>query len=138
MIDLDLIVRYIETFKYDRLSLENKRILITSGGTRESIDKVRYISNGSSGKLGETLTHMASFFGADVRVISTNPMTENPLIKDNIVSSVSEMKSALDTHISQADVLIMAAAVSDFTVKQSNSKLKRKDSLHLQCQRLLI
>ena len=134
MADLPLIVHAVEAILCGQQALANKSVLITVGGTREPIDKMRVITNLSTGKLGWHLAHTASIFGAKVGVISTVPaLMDNPHFDFiEYVDTVSDMKSALLRRIEDADALIMAAAVSDFTVDRQDTKLKREGSPVLQ------
>ena len=68
MVDPELIVNAIELMPFSKLII-NKTILISLGGTRESIDEVRYISNLSSGKMGLSLAKKACFMGAEVDLV---------------------------------------------------------------------
>ncbi len=111
-----------------RPSFRGRSILVTAGGTREAIDGVRFISNGSTGDMGLTLATLAALLGAKVRVISTVPVADSGLFDAVIpVVSVGDLAAALRDHIAWSDTLIMAAAVSDFTVDlpEPTSKLKR-------------
>ncbi|MGF3066603.1 bifunctional phosphopantothenoylcysteine decarboxylase/phosphopantothenate--cysteine ligase CoaBC [Facklamia sp. P12945] len=109
--------------------LENKKVIVTAGGTRERIDPVRYISNDSSGKMGYAMAKIASFLGAEVSFISTKdhfPMMDNmDLI---LVESALQMQKEINERYAQTDYVIMAAAVSDFRMMdQAEHKIKKKD-----------
>jgi len=107
--------------------LTGKKIVITSGGTIEEIDPVRYISNYSSGKMGLALGDVAKSFGADVSLITTCDVSR----KYNVikVKSALDMKSAVEKEFHNADCIIMAAAVADYRVKEkSKQKIKKTDS----------
>jgi phosphopantothenoylcysteine decarboxylase/phosphopantothenate--cysteine ligase len=108
--------------------LKGKNFLVTAGGTREAIDAVRYISNRSSGKMGYALAGAARERGAAVTLISANVALLSPLdIKPLRVDSAGKMLEAVSGNFESADVVIMAAAVSDYTPRESsNSKLKKK------------
>lgn len=103
-------------------------VLVTAGGTRENLDPVRFIGNHSSGKQGLAFARQALRLGANVRLIACN--LELDLLRDAIlgatvvhVTSVNELSEALQN--SRADLLVMAAAVSDFTIATSETKLRR-------------
>jgi phosphopantothenoylcysteine synthetase/decarboxylase len=102
------------------------RILITSGGTREYIDPVRFISNASSGKTGYALTGAAIEAGHKVTLVSTSQM-QPPVGAEFIgVDSAAEMFAAVKKFFAKCDCLIMAAAVADYTpVKKSKVKIKK-------------
>ena len=95
--------------------LKGKVVLVTAGPTRESIDAVRYISNRSSGKMGYALAKAARDMGARVILIS-GPTSLPALAHTKIVrvETSSEMLKAILKNIKNADIFIMAAAVSDF------------------------
>lgn len=95
--------------------LREKRVVVTAGGTREAIDPVRYITNRSSGKQGYAVAQAAVDAGADVVLITTTPQLPAPLGATVVTAaSAADLLAAVQTHTSNADVLIMAAAVADF------------------------
>ena len=105
--------------------LADETILITAGGTREMIDPVRFIGNRSSGKMGHALADMASARGAHVILITaaTGPGGVSDVTQ---VTSAEEMRQAVLARLHEATIVIMAAAVSDYTVIQTApQKLKR-------------
>jgi phosphopantothenoylcysteine decarboxylase/phosphopantothenate--cysteine ligase len=109
--------------------LSGRRVLISAGGTREAIDPVRVIANRSSGRQGYALAEVARRLGAEVTLVTT---LERPLALD-VASSIDvvRVESAQQLHDTmlerapEADCVIMAAAVTDFTVRPSNVKLKK-------------
>jgi len=107
--------------------LAGVRVLITAGGTREPLDPVRYLGNRSSGNQGFALAEAARERGARVTVIAahvTVPLSEGVERVD--VSTTAELEKAVRAHEGDADVVIMAAAVADFTpVEASASKIKK-------------
>lgn len=106
--------------------LEGKKIVITSGGTIEDIDPVRYISNYSSGKMGLALADTAKNLGADVTLITTKDIQRRyNVIK---VKSAIDMKSAVENEFESADCVIMAAAVADYRVKEVAPQKMKKTS----------
>ncbi|MEE8160222.1 MAG: bifunctional phosphopantothenoylcysteine decarboxylase/phosphopantothenate--cysteine ligase CoaBC, partial [Acidobacteriota bacterium] len=110
-------------------SLLKKRVLITAGPTIEALDPVRFISNRSSGKMGYALAREAHLRGAQVVLISGPTHLEPPEgVKLVGVRSASEMAKAVFHHFPDSDVVVMAAAVSDFTpASVSSEKLKKED-----------
>ena len=104
--------------------LNNKKIVITSGGTIEDIDPVRYISNYSSGKMGLAIADTAKNLGAEVTLITTKDVSRKySVIK---VKSALDMKSAVEKEFENADCVIMAAAVADYRVKEiASQKIKK-------------
>jgi phosphopantothenoylcysteine decarboxylase / phosphopantothenate---cysteine ligase len=95
--------------------LHGRRVVVTAGGTQEPIDPVRIITNRSSGKQGYALAQAALDEGAEVTLISTPVSLDIPQGVDLIqVTTAAEMETAVLNICTQADVLLMAAAVSDF------------------------
>ena len=107
--------------------LQGKKVVITSGGTIEDIDPVRYISNYSSGKMGFALANCAKQMGAEVVLITTKDFEAPYKIKK--VKSAIDMQNALDEEFEISDIIIMAAAVADYRIKNySEQKMKKTDS----------
>lgn len=120
----------------DSLPLQGKKILVTAGGTKERIDPVRYISNDSSGKMGHAIAEAAMKKGAEVILITASELAVHSQIKQIKVESAQEMYEAVDANFENSNVLIMAAAVSDYTpVKQENHKMKKKDELSIELKK---
>ena len=104
--------------------LLGKKILITAGGTREKIDPVRYITNNSSGKMGIALANASAKMGADVTLVSTFSVEGN--FKNIITETAQDMEKAVKENLFEQDCVIMAAAVSDYRVKNySEQKIKK-------------
>lgn len=107
-----------------------KKILITAGPTREAIDPVRFITNHSSGKMGYALAEVAVERDADVTLIS-GPVAIGPpngLSSFIAVESATEMHRAVMDCFQEMDIIIMTAAVGDFTPKlKSPEKIKKAD-----------
>ena len=111
----------------NRAPLKGKKFLITAGGTREKIDPVRYITNASSGKMGLAIADSASKMGADVTLVST--FESNGDWENIIAETAQEMSDIVDKKLPEMDCVIMAAAVSDYKVKNySEQKIKKTDS----------
>ncbi|MFN8609391.1 MAG: bifunctional phosphopantothenoylcysteine decarboxylase/phosphopantothenate--cysteine ligase CoaBC [Vulcanimicrobiota bacterium] len=108
--------------------LRGKTVLVTAGPTREPIDGVRYISNHSSGKMGYAIAAEARARGARVVLVSGPVQLPAPAGVELVrVETAQEMLSACQQHHQQADILIKAAAVADFTPAQvSAGKLKKE------------
>ena len=105
-----------------------KHFVISAGGNREPIDPVRYITNRSSGKMGFALADAAKDRGASVTLVTTIPPPD-PTKYDMVlyVETCAEMREAVLSSCKIADVIIMAAAVSDFRVANpSDQKIKKK------------
>jgi phosphopantothenoylcysteine decarboxylase/phosphopantothenate--cysteine ligase len=116
-------------------ALRKKKVLITAGPTYEKIDPVRFIGNFSSGRMGFSLANEAASRGAEVTLITgpTNLNTTHPSIRRIDVDSADSMYRACIKNQLNADIIIMAAAVADYTPKVvSAGKIKKSDSsLHL-------
>jgi len=110
-------------FLFASSPLTGKTVTVTAGGTREHIDDVRFIGNRSSGKTGIALALAARDMGAKVRLIACN-LAQTPKGMDvTHVESVADLSAALQE---SSDVLVMAAAVSDFQVANPHKgKLSR-------------
>lgn len=116
--------------------LAGETILITAGGTREPIDPVRYIGNRSSGKMGHALAQVALDRGAKVILVTCATDSGQLPCEQIRVVTAAEMKEAVMTHLPRTSMVIMAAAVSDYRVKQpAAQKLKKEDILSLELVR---
>jgi phosphopantothenoylcysteine decarboxylase / phosphopantothenate---cysteine ligase len=104
------------------------KVLVTAGGTREPIDSVRYVGNRSSGRMGFALAEEAAARGADVTVIAANvALPRHPRVRYVDVVSAQDLLAACEREFSQADVLLMAAAVADFRpAHAAATKLKKE------------
>ncbi len=110
--------------------LNGKKVLLVYGRTEEKIDDVRVITNRSSGKMGVEIARELKRNGAYVIQIVGKTSFE-PYRRDRVIEVVSteEMKSEVEKEVKNADVLIMAAAVSDFKPKKVKSgKIKREEN----------
>lgn len=125
----DILVEHVEKELTEK-DLQDKKILISAGPTREAIDPVRFLSNYSSGKMGYALAKAASYRGADVSLVSGPTQLQTPLGVNKIeVETASEMETAILKEFKEADITIMAAAVADYTPKNYNKeKLKKRDA----------
>ena len=127
----DRIVAHIEAIFAKNGSLSGKKMLITAGPTCEDIDPVRYITNHSSGKMGYAIAHEAANRGAEVTIISgpVNVELFHPNVNIVPVKSAGEMFEACKKHTEQSDMIVLCAAVADFTVKErADKKIKREKS----------
>jgi phosphopantothenoylcysteine decarboxylase/phosphopantothenate--cysteine ligase len=108
-------------------SLQGRRVVVTAGGTQESIDPVRLLTNRSSGKQGYALAQAALDTGAEVTLIST-PLSLTVPQGVNLVQvvSASEMESAVLKACASADALLMAAAIADYRpTRMATQKIKK-------------
>lgn len=110
--------------------LTGKKILITAGPTHEPIDPVRFISNRSTGKMGFALANAASLRGAEVTLITGPVSLGTPKnVKRIDVETAEQMHTAVDEYFGKNDILIMAAAVADYTPTQvADHKIKKLGS----------
>ncbi|MGB7473195.1 bifunctional phosphopantothenoylcysteine decarboxylase/phosphopantothenate--cysteine ligase CoaBC [Trichococcus sp.] len=109
------------------LPLRGKKVLITAGGTKERIDPVRFITNDSSGKMGFSLAKAARDLGAEVTLVTATNLLPIPFGVEPIsVQSSKEMETAVLDKFHNVDMVIMAAAVSDYRPKtQATVKIKK-------------
>lgn len=128
--------KIVEWLKFEILKsdeLKGKTVLISAGGTKEAIDPVRYIGNHSSGKMGYCLAQEAAMRGADVILVSAPTNLKTPQgVKRIDIKSALEMQKIMNEKFEVSDIVIMAAAVSDFRVSNSaTQKIKKKETLTL-------
>jgi len=110
--------------------LAGRRVVVSAGGTREPIDPVRFISNRSSGKQGHAVAEAAALRGADVVLVTTARRPVSPGIEVVAVETAAEMEAAVLERGTDADVVVMAAAVADFRLKTpADTKLSKTDGV---------
>ena len=110
--------------------LKGKKIMVTAGPTYEPIDPVRFIGNHSSGKMGYAIAEECAKEGAEVMLISgpTSLNVKNKTIQLKNVNSAEEMYHEVMNEFTTCDIVIKAAAVADFTPKNTeNQKIKKSD-----------
>jgi phosphopantothenoylcysteine decarboxylase/phosphopantothenate--cysteine ligase len=108
-------------------ALAGKRVLVTAGGTREPLDAVRYIGNRSSGRMGVALAAEARRRGADVTLIASNlsvPPPEDVEVVD--APTAADVEREAESR-ADADVVIMAAAISDYRPAETEAAKRPKD-----------
>ena len=107
-------------------ALSGKKILVTAGPTREAIDPVRYLSNGSSGKMGYAIAEAAARRGASVVLVS-GPVEIPPPhgVTLQRVSTAREMQAAVLRERAGCHAIFMVAAVSDYAPREAPRKLKK-------------
>lgn len=109
--------------------LTGKNVLISAGPTRESIDPVRFVSNRSTGTMGWLLAATAKSMGAHTTLVS-GPVSPTVDFDGELVrvESAEEMYQAVTSRSESADIIIMAAAVADYTPQETaDHKIKKKD-----------
>ncbi len=107
-----------------------KKILITAGPTQEPIDPVRYISNHSTGKMGYQLAEVAVSMGAEVILVS-GPSSLSPPSGVSIIKvvSASQMYTVVEENFKNADIVILSAAVADYTpLNVADKKIKKNET----------
>lgn len=121
----------LEEISFDSEDLKGLNLLITAGPTREPIDPVRFISNHSSGKMGYALAYNAAQRGAKVTLISgpVNLLPPKGLYSFISTETAQDMFSAVAQRAQDADIIIKAAAVADFTPSGVSSQKIKKDSM---------
>lgn len=124
------IVKYLEDHLGKKKDLANKKVLITAGPTRESVDPVRFISNHSTGKMGIVLADECAARGASVELILGPSVLSatHPKVNTTSVQSAEDMYQACAKHHNSTDITILAAAVADYTPTHSaDQKIKKKE-----------
>ncbi len=109
--------------------LAGKKVLVTAGATRESIDPVRFITNHSSGKMGFAMAKAAMLRGAEVTLVAAHTDVEPPMFVNVVpVKSAEDMFNAVKERYQEQDFIIKAAAVADYTpLTTADSKIKKSD-----------
>ena len=126
--DVDKIIGTIKQVLGRGGDLAGKRIVVTAGGTQESIDPVRHIGNRSSGKMGYAIAEAARDRGATVTLVTAPTSLPEPVGMEVVhIETAAQMKEAVAEATSQADALIMAAAVADYQPKSAaKAKIKKE------------
>ncbi|HEU5195298.1 MAG TPA: bifunctional phosphopantothenoylcysteine decarboxylase/phosphopantothenate--cysteine ligase CoaBC [Methylomirabilota bacterium] len=131
--EVDVIVEALRATLTTTRDLAGQRVLVTAGPTREPIDPVRYISNRSSGRMGYALAAAAARRGAQVTLVSgPTVLTPPPAAAFVPVQTAEEMREAVVHHADGAAIVIKAAAVADYRVRNAaEQKIKGKRDLTL-------
>lgn len=130
MVEPEEIVAHAERLlRRDESRLNGKRVVVTAGATREKIDPVRVVTNPSSGKMGYAVAAVAFARGADVTLISGPSELNDPYgVRLVRVESTQDLLEVTETAVTEADVLVMAAAPADYRPRESAAeKLPRSD-----------
>lgn len=132
MAEPENIISFLQSYFERKQDFLHKKILITSGPTRENIDPVRFITNNSSGKMGTAICEAFIERGAQV-IFITGKSSVQPIPNKNLeiisVNSADEMLSACELHHANADIVVFAAAVADYKVKNiATHKIKKNDN----------
>jgi phosphopantothenoylcysteine decarboxylase / phosphopantothenate---cysteine ligase len=126
--ELDTILGRVRNYFNQLQDLQGLRILVTAGPTHEPLDPVRYLSNPSSGKMGYAVAERAKARGAEVVLVSGPTHLNPPMgVKFEPCKTAEEMNSLVQKHFLECDVLVMSAAVGDFTAeKLEKEKIKKQ------------
>lgn len=125
----EIIVRRIEEYFENSLSLRGKKVLVTAGPTYENIDPVRFIGNYSSGKMGFAIAAECASRGAEVTLVSGPVSLPTPPGNVNRVNvtSAKEMLAACLEYNREADIIVLSAAVADYAPAEvAEKKIKRE------------
>jgi phosphopantothenoylcysteine decarboxylase/phosphopantothenate--cysteine ligase len=116
--------------------LKGKKVLVSAGPTREVIDPVRFFTNRSSGKMGFAIAEAAAEAGAEVTLVAgpSNETTKNRFIKRVDVTSAEEMYEQMHHYFPSSDIVIKAAAVSDYRPIQRHAEKMKKQEGNLQIE----
>ena len=135
--EVDEIISMVIQYALYEEDLLGKNIVVTAGPTREKIDDVRFITNHSSGKMGYAIAQVAKRRGANVTLVSGRVhLPQISGIKTIYIESAKEMYDEVMKHSENADIIIKAAAVGDFYVKNSASgKVKKDKFTHIELEK---
>lgn len=131
------IVNYAENVFASLHDMHGIRVFVSAGPTREPIDPVRYVTNRSTGKMGYAVAQAAVDRGADVTVVS-GPVSLEPIPKATMVSvtTAAEMAEQVFALAEDADIVIMTAAVADYTPERvADLKIKKHGDMTLKLVR---
>ncbi len=112
--------------------LDGRHVVVTSGATTERIDPVRVLTNRSSGRTGRAVARACYAHGADVTLVHDGPDVSYATVER--VESAAEMLAGVLEHADGADALVSAAAIGDYTVAESDGKLRSGQELTLELQ----
>ncbi len=127
LVEPDCIVAHIRALLGQKGPLQGCKVVVTAGGTREPLDPVRFLGNRSSGKQGLALAQAARDRGAFVTLITAVSVPEETADEVMAVDTAQEMQAAVTQSCTDADVLVMAAAVADFRPASPEVQKIKKD-----------
>jgi phosphopantothenoylcysteine decarboxylase/phosphopantothenate--cysteine ligase len=127
MSEPDEIFRRVEAIIERGGQLTGKRVLVSAGGTREPLDAVRFLGNRSSGRMGVALAEEARLRGAEVTLVAANLTVAAPGKVELIPAPTAELLEREVLARADADVVIMAAAVSDYRPAEASAEKRPKD-----------
>lgn len=122
--------RFLADFAKEKLPLSGLKALVSAGPTHEAIDPVRFIGNHSSGKMGFAIAQQLKELGADVTLVSGPTALPHPQQMTVIpVTSAAEMLEACEKYFDDASIIVMSAAVADYTpIEVASQKIKKKEN----------
>lgn len=131
--DVDVIVNLVEKILQPVQDYKGKTVLVTAGATEENIDGVRVITNRSSGKMGCAIAKAAAERGAEVILVRGKMSVDTPkeVSKEIKVTSTLDMFDAVKANLENTDVFIMAAAPSDYRIKNASKQKIKAENLTL-------
>jgi phosphopantothenoylcysteine decarboxylase / phosphopantothenate---cysteine ligase len=128
MSEPEAIFARVEAVLERRHQLEGRRVLVSAGGTREPLDAVRFLGNRSSGRMGVALAEEARLRGAEVTLVAANLSVQPPGKVELVPAPTAAELEREVLARSDADVVLMAAAVADYRpVEQSSSKRPKNE-----------
>jgi phosphopantothenoylcysteine decarboxylase / phosphopantothenate---cysteine ligase len=130
MAEPEELVEILTKYFSENAILKGKKVLITAGPTQEAIDPVRFISNHSTGKMGYAIADKFAKAGAEVTLVSGQVSLKSPDSSINLVKvrSAKEMFEATKTSFDEADIIVLSAAVADYTpAVVADKKIKKKE-----------
>ncbi|MEY8369960.1 bifunctional phosphopantothenoylcysteine decarboxylase/phosphopantothenate--cysteine ligase CoaBC [Aerococcaceae bacterium 50-4] len=116
----------------NNLDLTGHRLLVSAGGTTEKLDPVRFLTNRSSGKMGLAIANAAALAGGQVTLVRTDHAKNLPVlpgIEVVTVESAQELYDTMHAHVTDKDIVIMSAAVSDYRSAYPADQKMKKDEL---------
>lgn len=127
----EAILAFLTRQKAPASPLSGKKALVTAGPTYEPIDPVRFIGNHSSGKMGYAIAEVLASLGVEVTLVSgPSGLTSSPAIARINVQSAAEMLVACENHFEHADIIVMSAAVADYTPTHvAEKKIKKQEDM---------
>lgn len=128
----EILLQYIQQAIAKPKDMRGLKVLVTAGPTREALDPVRYLTNHSSGRMGYALANMAACRGAEVTLVTGPTQLPPPLFAKVVpVVSAKEMFEAVTAHVAQQDVVVMAAAVADYSPAEYSPQKRKKSALNM-------
>ena len=127
--DVSVLIGYVKRQIAYEKDMKGLKVTVTAGPTEESLDPVRFITNHSSGKMGYSIAEAAALRGAETELISGPVSIPEPMfVNITKIRSAEDMFNAAAEKLGDTDILIMAAAVADYTpTDYSEHKIKKKD-----------